>query len=240
MAMAAIKISDKGSVSPFFFRVAESTAALCHNFSFISIYDSPERAFSTTSFSSADLTPCRSSNITMPQVQTGVAVSNASSCAPVSDTGLKNSIQTLVSANILFFKIFQPLFLGLHLQFFFFLPIIINLNFAPQRQQFLELFIPDKLFHRYNNGPGLGLFAGEFCTSAMRLSGMFNVARILYTSLICFYCMQMEALCQESLLMTGDSAPPEAGKLPLPQGEEWAKAWIFRLWLSLLRKERQL
>jgi hypothetical protein len=36
-----------------------------------------------------------------------------------------------------------------------------------------------------------------FCTSSMRLSGMFNVARIVSTSFICYYCMQNEFVCQE-------------------------------------------
>ena len=69
-AIAAIRTSDKGRVSPFFRKEAEISLAFCHRDCDISIYGKSDSMSNTLDFSSSVLTPRRISKRTGPQSQT--------------------------------------------------------------------------------------------------------------------------------------------------------------------------
>jgi len=76
---------------------------------------------------------------------------------------------------------------ALHLEVVKFLRDIRNFYFPSQLKYLAEFLFPHELIHGGDDGFGLGLLPGQFLTSEMRSSGMFNVARIFCTSAICIY-----------------------------------------------------
>ena len=199
MASAAVKISDKGIFAPFLFSDAESSPAFCQSACVISTYGNANSISSTVFFSFSVLTPWMISKRTVPQLQTQFLVIKSQSFSPVSDRCLKNSIQTLVSARMLFFKKLLPFCLSFHFHFLFFFPVIINVYLSSQRYQFFDLFLADILFHGSCYRLGLRLFTSDFCTCERRSSGMFNVAPIAFTFLTCSYRMEENVTYEEAL-----------------------------------------
>ena len=179
VAIAAMRISDKGRVTPFLFSSMERAEARCHSFFVISIYGRLTRMSKILFFSLSDFIPWRISNVTIPHVETALSMRSISRWSAVFDPPLKNSIQMVVSTSILFFKDRFSLFLSLHFTFFFLFPVVVDSNFSFEGNHFLIFFclmnscMAVVIAFVFDFSPEI------FCTSARRSSGMFNVARIL-------------------------------------------------------------
>jgi len=108
------------------------------------------------------------------------------SLSPISESFLKNSTQEFVSASILSLKKLSPFFLMLEFYLFFLLPVVINLNLAPQIKKHFNLILSHIFFHSLYCGFGFGFLAGKPLNFNDEVFSMFSVARIYITSLICY------------------------------------------------------
>src|SRR5512139_205573 len=161
IATAAIKMSDKGRMTPFFFSNMEISAALCQMFFVISTYGRLAMMLKILFFSPSDFIPWRTSNLTTPHVQTAFSMSSISRWSAIFDFLLKNSIQMVVSTSILLFKGLFSLLLSLQFKLFFLFPIIIDPNLPFESNQLLDLFLFDKSLHGGCNRLCFWFFAGN-------------------------------------------------------------------------------
>ena len=170
MAMTAMKMSEWGSVWPFFRSEADRSPAFCQRALDISTYFRWERVARTCNFSLSDFTPCASSKRTTPHVHTASSRMRVSSASPVPEFCLKNSIQTLVSASMLLLfslKELLPHSLRFDLAFFLFFPVVIDLDLTSERKQVHHFLLPDEFLDRGGYRFGLGFFTGGFLRTGL-------------------------------------------------------------------------